>query len=214
MKTDPSFLDAQDRLERAFNHILVKQKDLTPPFFSSRYFGHMIWETTIPSLIGNFATLLYNPNNCAYEAAPYTTLLEIDCMKEFAKMFKYPTMLSGDEEDIEPNTKHSWGHLTCGGTVANTESMWAARNCRFLTLSIRKYIEKYHADNANVNGVEATMANGTKKALLTLTSWELLNVPNDNALDLFDQVFKLAYPDATTPELQQAAYAEYQNLIG
>jgi hypothetical protein len=75
MKNEPSFLDAQDRLERALNMVLTKMKDLTPPFFSSRYFGHMIWETTIPSIVGNFATLLYNPNNCAYEASPFTTIL-------------------------------------------------------------------------------------------------------------------------------------------
>ena len=75
MKNEPSFLDAQDRLERALNMVLTKMKDLTPPFFSSRYFGHMIWETPIPSIVGNFATLLYNPNNCAYEASPFTTIL-------------------------------------------------------------------------------------------------------------------------------------------
>lgn len=94
MKNEPSFLDAQDRLERALNMVLTKMKDLTPPFFSSRYFGHMIWETTIPSLVGNFATMLYNPNNCAFEASPFTTLLEIEVLKEFAKMFGYPSMLT------------------------------------------------------------------------------------------------------------------------
>lgn len=101
----------------------------------------MIWETTIPSIVGNFATLLYNPNNCAFEASPYTTLLEISVMKEFAAMFNYPALLS---ETNETNTgiKHSWGHLTCGGTIANIEAMWAARNCRFLPISIRKYIEQ------------------------------------------------------------------------
>ncbi len=77
MKNEPSFLDAQDRLERALNVVLTKMKELTPPFFSSRYFGHMIWETTIPGIVGNFATLLYNPNNCAFEGGPFTTLLEI-----------------------------------------------------------------------------------------------------------------------------------------
>lgn len=54
----------------------------------------MNWETTIPAIIGNFATLLYNPNNCAFEGGPYTTLLEIEVIKEFAKMFAFPPMLS------------------------------------------------------------------------------------------------------------------------
>jgi hypothetical protein len=77
MKNEESFLDAQDRLDRALDIVLSKMKDLTPPFFGSRYFGHMIWETTIPGIVGNFATLLYNPNNFSYEGSPYTTLLEI-----------------------------------------------------------------------------------------------------------------------------------------
>lgn len=100
--------------------VLTKMKDLTPPFFSSRYFGHMIWETTIPSIVGNFATMLYNPNNCAYQAAPFTTLLEIQVMTEFAKMFGFPNLLGFKAtNDNKPSNANSWGHLTCGGTVAN-----------------------------------------------------------------------------------------------
>ena len=75
MKHERSFLNAQDRLDRALSTVLTKMKDLSPPFFSSRYYGHMTWETTIPSIVGKFATILYNPNNCAFEASPYTTLL-------------------------------------------------------------------------------------------------------------------------------------------
>ena len=59
-------------------------------------------------------------------------------MKQFAEMFSLPPMLS---KDVENQENCSWGHLTCGGTVANLESIWAARNCRFLALSIRKFIE-------------------------------------------------------------------------
>ena len=33
------------------------------PFFSPRYMGHMISEQTMASLVGYFATMLYNPNN-------------------------------------------------------------------------------------------------------------------------------------------------------
>ena len=93
-------------------------KDLTPPFFSSRYFGHMIWETTIPSIVGHFATVLYNPNNCAFEASPLTTILEIEVMKEFAIMFGYPKFLEF-QKSTKPEDQFCWGHLTCGGTVAN-----------------------------------------------------------------------------------------------
>lgn len=139
MKTEKSFLDAQDHLEREMNFILTKLRDLSPPYQSARYYGHMCWETSIPALAGYFAGMLYNPNNCAYEASPFTTLLEIEAMKHFAEMFQYGPMLAEDIKE-EDQAKCSWGHLTCGGTVANCESFWAARNCKFLALSLRKYI--------------------------------------------------------------------------
>lgn len=44
-------------------------------------------------MVGYFSTMLYNPNNCAFESGPLTTQLELDCMDDFAKMFDYPPML-------------------------------------------------------------------------------------------------------------------------
>ena len=37
-------------------------------------------------------------------------------MKQFAEMFDLPPLFALKSEDGE---KYSWGHLTCGGTVAN-----------------------------------------------------------------------------------------------
>ena len=31
-----------------------------------------------------------------------------------------------------------WGHITCDGTVANIESMWAARNLKFQPLTFQE----------------------------------------------------------------------------
>ena len=142
MKNQKSFLDGQDKLERELNYLVTKLRDLSPPYFSSRYYGHMCWENTIPSLVGYFAGMLYNPNNTAYEASPFTTLLEIEVLKLFAEVFKLSPMLGSDTKPDNTRYKNSWGHLTCGGTVANCEGLWAARNCRFLALSLRKYIQE------------------------------------------------------------------------
>ena len=125
--------------------------------------------------------MLYNQNNCAFEGAPYTTLLEIEALKHFANVFSYPTML--DEDTTVP---HSWGHLTCGGTVANIESEWAARNCRFLTLSLRKYTESKNQGK----DIEVNLPNGNKKALSALTAWELFNIDNDETMNLYDRLFE------------------------
>ena len=40
------------------------------PFYSPRYNAHMLADTTLPSLLGYFAGMLYNPNNVTPEAAP------------------------------------------------------------------------------------------------------------------------------------------------
>ena len=75
IKNDSTFIGAQDQFQKTLDQVLTKLKDLNLPFFSARYFGHMNSETTIPALVGNFATMLYNPNNCAFEGGPITTVL-------------------------------------------------------------------------------------------------------------------------------------------
>lgn len=32
----------------------------------------------------------------------------------------------------------AWGHITCGGTVANIEAVWAARNLKFYPLAVKR----------------------------------------------------------------------------
>ena len=56
------------------------------PFFSPRYVGHMSSDLTMASLIGYFATLLYNPNNVAAEASPVTTRMELEVADQLARM--------------------------------------------------------------------------------------------------------------------------------
>lgn len=56
------------------------------------------------------------------------------------------------------------------------------------------------------------------KKLLELSSWELQNINNDDAMTLRDQVFKLVYPEKDYPEDEQErkawiekCYSEYQS---
>jgi hypothetical protein len=41
-------------------------------------------------------------------------------------------LLFGNASDLE-----HWGHITCDGTVANIESLWAARNLKYYPLAIQ-----------------------------------------------------------------------------
>ncbi|CZS94233.1 uncharacterized protein RAG0_04293 [Rhynchosporium agropyri] len=88
------------------------------PFWSPRYQAHMCMDMSMPALLGYFMTMIYNPNNVAIEVSPLTTVVEIEVGEQLCKMFGY---------NIDSEKKHKpvgWGHITCGGTVANLESIW------------------------------------------------------------------------------------------
>lgn len=92
------------------------------PFWSPRYEAHMCTDLTMPSLLGYFMTMLYNPNNVALEASPLTTVAELKAGEQLCEMFGYRTPRTpAGTRDEEPL---SWGHITCDGTVANLESIW------------------------------------------------------------------------------------------
>lgn len=73
-------------------------------------------DLTMPSLLGYFMTMLYNPNNVALEASPITTLAELRVGKQLCDLFGY------NNDETKPPA--GWGHITCDGTVANLESVW------------------------------------------------------------------------------------------
>jgi glutamate/tyrosine decarboxylase-like PLP-dependent enzyme len=143
------------------------------PVFSGRYKGHMLAEQTIAAQVGWFATMLYNPNNIATDISPVTTRLEMEVAAQLARMIGY-----------DPRT--SWGHLTSGGTIANFEAFWLARGVRYLAVAA--------AGAAAELGVELPVAtaDGTTAAITGLSLWQLLNVPNRAALDLWDALWAAA----------------------
>lgn len=72
----------------------------------------------MPSVLGYFMTMMYNPNNVALEASPITTVAEIDVGEQLCELFGFNIDVNQPEEPT------GWGHITCDGTVANLESMW------------------------------------------------------------------------------------------
>ena len=142
------------------------------PFFSGRYKGHMVAEQTIASQIGYFATMLYNPNNIAAEISPVTTRLEMEVAADLAGMIGY-------------DRSSCWGHLTSGGTVANFEALWLARSARYLPVAV--------AGAAGELGLELpvrTSRGSTASSVTDLSLWDLLNIPVDASLDLWDLLWR------------------------
>jgi hypothetical protein len=141
------------------------------PFFSGRYRAHMLSEQTIAAQVGFFATMLYNPNNVSVEASPVTSRLELEVAAQLAGMIGY-------------DPAKSWGHLTSGGTVANFEALWIARNVFYLPLAAAGAARDLHVD------LTVTRPDGTSAPLESLALQQLLNIRTSDALELWDRLWK------------------------
>jgi len=165
-KQSPEYIRAISSLRQELLGLLAELKAGVPSF-SPRYIGHMTSDLTMASLVGYFATMLYNPNNVAAEASPVTSRMELEVAAQLAKMIGYP-------EDRQ------WGHLTSGGTVANFEAIWVARNVKYLPVALR-----WAAAEAGIDLPVALPAGGTGN-LRDLDLWRLLNIAPAAALDAAD----------------------------
>ena len=86
-------------------------------------------DLSMPALLGYFMTMIYNPNNVTIEASPFTTVAEMTTGDDLCRMFGY---------NIDPTNKElplAWGHIVCGGSVANLESV---RNVPYWLALIRQ----------------------------------------------------------------------------
>ncbi|KAJ0143070.1 Uncharacterized protein HZ326_14117 [Fusarium oxysporum f. sp. albedinis] len=144
------------------------------PFWSPRYNAHMNMDTAMPSIIGYMAAMMYNPNNVATEASPYTTGLERQVGEDLCRMLGYGYGVGGEDSDVEP-----WGHITCDGSVANLEAIWAIRNLKFYPLSLKLAM----AEGAPLNFLtrieppfKVSTCKGEEKPFTELSTWELLNL--------------------------------------
>jgi len=160
------------------------------PFFSMRYQGHMLWDTTLPSTVGYFAAMLHNQNNASFEASPVTSVIELLAGQELCRMVGYPI------DEAEADSPRPWGHITCDGTVANIEALWAARNLKLLPLATRAALIA-EPELAAARRLEVRSAGCEPRPLLELDSWQALNVPEDEALALPERLRALGI----SPEL-------------
>ena len=193
-KRSPGYEDAVATLTQELMGLLAELKR-DVPFFSGRYKGHMLWQQTIASQVGYFAAMLYNPNNVTTEAAPVTTRLELEVAAQLARMIGY-----------EP--ARAWGHLTSGGTVANFEALWIARNIRYLPVAAAVACREMGL------AMEVTRPDGRTAGIGDLALHELLGLRNEDALDVW-QALRSAVPRAEWHEridrhtLAWAGYQEY-----
>lgn len=182
IKRSPEYMDGLDRLEEGYAGLLAFLKK-SVPFFSMRYQGHMNWETTLPGILGYFAAMLYNPNNVAFEGSTATTILEGLVGDDLCRMLGY--RVPGLDRDAPSGAVPPWGHVTCDGTVANIEAVWAARNLKFYPLALRAALEEDGRLARAREMVTITPAGCENPVpLLGLDNWRALNLPVDEILGL------------------------------
>lgn len=167
-------------MKRQFCSLLRDLRESVPSFHG-RYNGHMLSEQTIASQAAYFAAMLYDPNNVSPEVSPVTTRLEGEVAAQLARMIGY---------DVDT----SWGHLTSGGTLANFEALWIARNVLYHPVAV--------ALAARDLGLRVPIAlpDGSIGRIDELELWKLLNISTSSSLDLWDQL----WASAPIPDVAEA----------
>jgi glutamate/tyrosine decarboxylase-like PLP-dependent enzyme len=100
-----------DRFGAAFAELTERLRD-NYPFFHPDYAGQMLKPPHPVAVAGYLTAMLVNPNNHAQDGGPATARMEREVVADLATMFGFGTHL---------------GHLTGGGTVANLEALFVAR---------------------------------------------------------------------------------------
>lgn len=158
------------------------------PFYSPRYTAHMLADTTLPSVLGYVAGMLYNPNNVTPEAAPVTVDWEIEACSAVLHMLGYkpPPPPPPANEDAskyygrEGLKEFGWAHITMGGTTANIEALWIARAVKYFPLSAREVAIRENLD------LKVNRPNGELVKLADLTELEALLLKPNEAVYLLE----------------------------
>ena len=205
------YLDSVDHTKNSLRELLSWLKKSTP-FFSLRYQGHMNWEVALPATLGYVAAMLYNPNNVTFEASPITTYLEVLVGDDLCKMLGY-SQSAAAELGLDPNIPKPWGHITSGGSIANLEAMWAARNLKFFPLLVRDVVCSTPV-LAEARSFPLALAEGSSVSLEQATPWQLLNLAVGQSLDLLEQIAKASAVDPAVLVAQVDASPHSLQVLG
>ncbi|CUA75437.1 hypothetical protein RSOLAG22IIIB_11727 [Rhizoctonia solani] len=176
MQASSVFQKEMSELDVALKELVGALAEHSIPFWSPRYNAHMNGDTSLPGMLGYLAAALFNPNNVCTESSPLTSVIERDVGLQLCQMLGY---------DIS-NTESSkpWGHIVCGGSVANLESMWSARNMKFYPLSVASAMEPGASLDFIRDEFTIELCNGETKLFSQATAWELLNLKPETVFDI------------------------------
>ncbi|EDO40342.1 predicted protein, partial [Nematostella vectensis] len=176
MRDAPSYRETIRKMSKEINNMHGElQKSV--PFFSSRYKGHVCWDTLMAAHLGYMVALMYNQNNCTAEAGTVTAQFEVGVGRDLCTMIDFDP----DKSSIPFNGLYfflfqAMGHIVAGGTVANIEAMWAARNVKYYPLGLCDAIRNEEV-LAKAKGYKVFLPHRNAYVAITdCTTWELLNL--------------------------------------
>ncbi|MEM1054318.1 MAG: aminotransferase class V-fold PLP-dependent enzyme [Bacteroidota bacterium] len=146
LKPDPARLGrAMDEFTARLTAPTDGEEDGIYPFGHPRYAGQMLKPPHPVAWAAYAAAMRLNPNNHALDGGPATGRMEKEVVRDLAAMFGFPS--------------DALGHLTSGGTVANLEALFIAREVarevgRTPRLAVSAEGHYTHARMAHVLGVE------------------------------------------------------------
>lgn len=172
------------RTNLAFLSRLLPQHSV--PFYSPRYMAHMVNDVSMPATLGYLMGLMYNPNNISPEAGPLTHIIEYDVGQQLCGVLGYNAQLGA--EPASPEEPTAWGHITCGGSIANMESMWAARNLKFYPLALKRATENEPCLAHVAAHFKLRLCTGEERFLEDCDAWDLLNLTSDEVVSLLTRI--------------------------
>ncbi len=205
---DAPFVTAGDRLDEGFQGYFEGLQDRlfemlarlkrSVPFFSPRYLGHMVTDLLIPGVLGYTAGMLYNQNNIVAEAGTITLQLEAEAMQLVAAMLGLPK-------------ESCWGHLCSGGTAANLESLWVARNLKLLPYQVALTIHELGPDDSRARKLKDCPAGSKGSFGECLEAANLATLTVADVLGLREAVARCCAED---PDLAKCIDASSLEVLG
>ena len=148
-------LDAED--EAILKELAHKLQD-NYPYHSPDYAGQMIKPPLPLAQAAHWMTSFVNPNNHALDGGRATSALELETIGALGAMVGYSKPL---------------GHLTSGGTTANLEALWVARQCDAKTIVLANEHAHYtHSRMSEVLGMPFQAIPSTEKGSMNCSKLE------------------------------------------
>lgn len=155
-----------DNQDREILQLLAEKLQDNYPYDRKEYAGQMIKPAHPLAQAAVWMTSFINPNNHALDGGKATSALELEVIDALATMVGYSSHL---------------GHLTSGGTIANLEALWVARQSHPKTVVLANELAHYtHSRMSEVLGIpfEALPADARGKICLDTLQERLIHYQN------------------------------------